>query len=157
LTNVAALPASVARFLEAKRIAVAGVSRAGNLPANAIYRKLKGAGRDVVPVNPNATEVEGAPCFPDLAAIPGPVDGVVVATHPAVAADLVRQAAARGISRVWFHRSFGDGSVSRSALAACVAAGIEPVVGGCPLMFVEPDVPHRCMRWLLAWRHRVPA
>jgi hypothetical protein len=31
------------------------------------------------------------------------------------------------------------------------------IVGGCPLMYCEPiDVAHRCMRWILGWRGRVP-
>lgn len=151
------LPAPVARFLEARRIAVAGVSREGNLPANAIFRRLREAGHAVVPVNPNAAEVEGVPCYPNLAAIPGPVDGLVIAAHPDVAAGLVEQAAARGVTRVWFHRSFGSGSVSDAALKACAEAGLDPVVGGCPLMYVTPDVAHRCLRWWLGLTKRVPA
>ena len=151
------LPASVARFLEARRIAVAGVSREGNLPSNAIFRRLREAGHDVVPVNPNAAVVEGVPCYPNLAAIPGPVDGLVIAAHPDVAAGLVKQAIARGVTRVWFHRSFGDGSVSDAAPKACAEAGLDPVVGGCPLMYVTPDVAHRCLRWWLGLTKRVPA
>lgn len=110
-----------------------------------------------MPVNPNAGEVEGVRSFPTLSAIPGPVDALVIAAHPAVAADLVGQAAARGITRVWFHRAFGGGSVSAEALAACAAAGIEPIVGGCPLMYVEPDVAHRCFRWWLRLLKKAPA
>ncbi len=155
---MARLPASVAAFLAGRRFAVAGVSREGKLPANAIFRKLKAAGYDVVPVNPNAASVEGVACYPNLAAVPGPLDGLVIAAHPDVAADLVKQAAARGVSHVWFHRSFGEGSVSDAALAACREAGIEPVVGGCPLMYCAPvDVAHRCFRWWLGWKGRVPA
>lgn len=149
-------PESVAKFLTAKRIAVAGVSREGNLPANAIFRKLRAAGYDTAPVNPNAESVEGVACYPSLSAIPGPLDGVVIAAHPSVAAGLVKQAAALGVRQVWFHRSFGDGSVSEAALAACREAGIEPIVGGCPLMYVSPDVAHRCFRWWLSFTKRAP-
>jgi predicted CoA-binding protein len=155
---VASVPASVAAFLAGRRFAVAGVSREGNLPANAIFRKLKSAGYDVVPVNPNAATLEGVPCYPNLAAIPGSLDGVLIAAHPEVAAGLVKQAAARGVKHVWFHRSFGEGSVSDAALAACREAGIEPIVGGCPLMYCAPvDLAHRCFRWWLGLKGRVPA
>ena len=35
--------------------------------------------------------------------------------------------------------------------------GVECIVGGCPLMFCEPvDVGHRCLRWWLQRRGRVP-
>jgi predicted CoA-binding protein len=142
---VAPVPEPVAAFLAGKRFAVAGVSREDNLPANAIFRKLRSAGYDAVPVNPNAATVEGVACYPNLDAIPGPLDGLVIAAHPDVAAGLVKQAAARGLTHVWFHRSFGEGSVSDAALAACREAGITPIVGGCPLMYCAPvDLAHRC-------------
>lgn len=151
------LPTPVADFLSGHRFAVAGVSRNPAQAANAVYRKLKAAGYQVVPVNPNATEAEGVTCYPDLLSIPGPVDGLLFAAHPGVAPQLVRQCAKRGIQHVWFHRSFGQGSVSDEAVEACRAGGIHCIVGGCPLMYCDPvDVGHKCMRWLLGLRGRVP-
>ncbi len=151
------LPQSVREFLSGKRFAVGGVSRKGDTAANAVLKKLVTSGYDVVPVNPNAEEVEGVRCYPDLASVPGPLDGVVVGTHPDVAADVVRQCIDVGVRRVWFHRSFGAGSVSKEAVDACHAHGIDCIVGGCPLMFAEPvDIAHKCMRWWLQKRGRVP-
>lgn len=147
------LPPNVAQFLSGKRFAVAGVSRSPNQPANAILRKLRSSGYDAVPINPNATELEGGPCYPSLASVPGPIDGVVVATHPSASERIVRDAAARGVRQVWLHRSFGAGSVSDTAVRACNETGITPIVGGCPLMYCEPvDVAHRCFRWWLSRR-----
>lgn len=155
--HVNQVPQAVSEFLAGRRFAVAGVSRSGKQPANAIFRKLRDCGFDVVPINPNADRLEGATCYPDLASVPGSVDGLMVVTHPAVAADLVRQAAARGTRQVWFHRSFGDGSVSETALQACADLGIRPIVGGCPLMYCQPvDLAHRCFRWWLGRQGRVP-
>jgi len=151
------VPGSIAGFLEGRRIAVAGVSRKGDVAANAVYRKLVEAGYEAFPVNPNAGEVEGVTCYPDVAAVPGPLDGVVVATHPSVSAAIVRQCANAGVKRVWFHRSFGAGSVADDAVAECERLGIEAIVGGCPLMFCEPvDFGHRCMRWWLQRKGSVP-
>ena len=151
------LPESVARFLEAKRLAVAGVSRQPQQAANAIFRKLRATGYEVYPINPHADEVEGVRCFSDVASLPEPVGGIVIATHPDAAPEVVRQCADRGVPRVWFHRSFGTGSVSEAAVRACSARGVECIVGGCPLMFCEPvDVAHKCMRWWLQRRGRVP-
>ena len=150
-------PESVKAFLSGRRFAVAGVSRDGKQAANAIYRKLRASGYDAVPVNPAAREVEGAACYPDLRSVPGAVDGVVVATPPGTALDVVRQARERGVSHVWFHRSFGEGSVSDEAVSQCRAAGINCIVGGCPLMYCEPvGLAHRCMRWWLGRSGRVP-
>lgn len=152
-----ALPAAVASFLAGRRIVVAGVSRAGDAPANAIFRRLRDCGYDAVPVNPSAEAVEGARAYPDLAVVPGPIDGVIVATHPQVSAAVVDACAARGVRQLWFHRSFGTGSVSDAALAACRRHGIEPIVGGCPLMYCgRVDPAHRLFRWWLCRRGRVP-
>ena len=94
--------------------------------------------------------------FPDLAAIPGDLDGVVIATHPRVSLDLVRQCEERGVNRVWFHRSFGTGSVSEEAVQYCRRAGIDAIVGGCPLMYCgRVDVGHRCFRWWVEHRKRI--
>jgi hypothetical protein len=147
----------VSDFLSGKRFAVTGVSRSGNLPSNAIYRRLLASGYEAIPVNPAATSVEGVPCYPDLGSIPGRVDGVIVASHPDVSLQLVRQCADLGVKNVWFHRAFGDGSVSLAAVEECRTRGISCLLGGCPLMYCGPvDPVHRLMRWWLRLRHRVP-
>ena len=151
------IPRSVSDFLAQRRLVVAGVSREPGQAANAVYRKLRGAGYEVFPVNPQASEVEGVRCYPGLDSVPGPIDGVVVATPPAVSIEVVRQCAALGVPRVWLHRSFGEGSVSAEAVRECEARGIRCLVGGCPLMYCDPvDPGHRWMRWLLRWRGRLP-
>ena len=57
---------AAAGFLSQERFAVAGAPRAGNAPANLIYRKLKDSGRQVYSTNPRAGAVEGDPCYPSL-------------------------------------------------------------------------------------------
>lgn len=154
---MANVPESVSEFLRGKRIAVAGVSRTSGQAANAIYRKLKDGGYEVFPINPNASEVEGVTAYPDLTSIPVRVDGVVIATHPDASLDIVRQCSKQGVTRVWFHRSFGDGSVSAKSIRECEALGLHYIVGGCPLMFCgQVDFAHKCMKWWLQRRGRVP-
>jgi len=77
-------------------------------------------------------------CSPNLVSIPGSVDGVVIATHPKVSIEVVRQCLDRGITRVWFHRSFGQGRVSEEAVRESQARGVDCIVEGCPLMYCEP-------------------
>lgn len=151
-------PESVAAFLRGRRIAVAGVSRHAGQAANAMFRKLKGSGYEVFPINPRATEVEGVTCYPDVRTVPAQLDGVVIATSRDVSVQIVRQCADFGVRRVWFHRSFGSGSVSDEAVRESQARKIDCIVGGCPLMFCEPvDFGHKCMRWWLQRQGRVPA
>ena len=155
---MAIIPESVAAFLRGRRIAVVGVSRQPSQPANAIFGKLRRAGYEVFPINPNATHVEGVTCYANVGGVPGKLDGVVIATSPEVAIGIVEQCRDRGVRRVWFHRSFGGGSVSDDAVRACHTYDIDCIVGGCPLMFCEPvDLGHRCMKWWLQRQGRVPA
>jgi predicted CoA-binding protein len=155
---VPSVPEAITEFLAQKRIAVAGVSRTTQQPANAIYRRLRDTGHQVFATNPEAERVEGDPCYPGLRALPSPVDGVVIATPPSAAVEVVREAAELGIERVWIHRSFGDGSVAEDAVSLCREKGISVIVGGCPMMFCgRVDPFHRCMRWFLRMRGRIEA
>ena len=144
------LEEAVADFLDQRAIAVAGVSRSGNEVANVVFRKLRGAGYDVFPVNPAAEKVEGDACYPNLGSIPSGVDAVFIATHPSVTIEIVRECAELGIKHVWIHRSFGRGSVSDEAVEFGRAHGLSVIPGSCPMMHLEPvDVAHKCMRGLL--------
>ena len=99
-------------FLASRRIAVTGVSRTTKgHGANTVYQRLRNREYEVFPVNPNADQVEGDPCFPDLTSIPGGVDAVVIATRPDVAEATMRECAELGIRHVWMHRLAGEGSV----------------------------------------------
>jgi uncharacterized protein len=152
-----ATPQSIRMFLAARRMAVAGVSRDRRQPANLIYRRLLATGAEVHAVNPHAERVEGVECHHTLGAIPGGVEAVMIATAPGAAHEVARQCITLGVRHVWFHRSFGDGSVSDEAVRLLRESGIEPIVGGCPLMFIEPvDPAHGCFRWLLGMMGRVP-
>lgn len=146
-------------FLAHKRIAVTGVSRDAKGPhgSNVVYRRLKERGYEVFPVNPNADEVEGDRCYPDLAAIPGGVEAVVIGTSPQHATATVEQCADLGIDQVWMHRSFGGGSVSEEAAAYGRANGITVIDGGCPCMFgPTSDAGHKVMRWMFTLNGNVP-
>lgn len=120
-----------------RRIAVVGASADPKQFGNVVYRELRDHGHQVVAVHPRATEVAGDACYPDLAAVPGPLDGVLVMVRHE-SADVVRQAAALGIRRVWLFRGAGPGAVNDDALVACHEAGMSVVAGACPLMFLPP-------------------
>ena len=155
------LEAKVDDFLAQKRIAVAGVSRnASHHPAgNLIYHRLRKTGHEVFPVNPQMQTFEGDRCYPDLQAIPGGVDGVVIITRPETTERIVRDCRAAGVRRVWMHRSAAKGSsVSPAAVEYCRQHEISVIAGACPMMFGPGvDFGHACMRWLLRLRGGLPA
>jgi predicted CoA-binding protein len=145
-------------FLACKRIAVTGVSGAPKgHGSNVVYQRLKDRGYDVVAVNPNRTEVEGDPAYPDLRSVPGGVEAVVIGTRPEHALATVREAADLGIRQVWMHRAFGGGSVSAEATAYGREHGMTVIDGGCPLMFgPTSDGGHRFMCRMLTLTKKVP-
>ncbi|MCO6453166.1 MAG: CoA-binding protein [Caldilineales bacterium] len=154
---MANLAEMAADFLAQDRIAVAGVTRTKEDAANSIYRKLKTAGHEVFPVNPNAETFDGDPCYPDLGSIPGGVAGVVVVTKPEITEQIVRDCARAGVSRVWIHRSLVGNSVSDEAVRFCEQNGITVIPGGCPNLFCEPvDFGHKCMKWFGRMTGAVP-
>ncbi len=157
---MSAIDEKVNAFLAGERIAVAGVSRGGQSPANSIYVRLKQAGHTVFAVNPNMETFDGQLCYPDIPSIPGGVDGVVVVTRPETTLELVRQCQQAGVRHVWMHRSLGfigGGSVSEEAVAFCKEQGIEVIAGACPMMFCEPvDFGHKCMRWMMRLAGSIP-
>lgn len=131
-------------FLHLKRLAVVGVSRNPNEFTRTLFRELRQRGYDVVPVNPNLTEVEGLPCLPRVQDASPPVEGVLLMTHPSVTDLVVRDCAQAGIRHVWMYRAAGAGAVSRSAVDFCQSNGIALVDGECPFMFLEgASWPHR--------------
>jgi len=141
---------AVEDFLAQQRIAVAGVSRSGSQPANAIFNRLRDTGHDVFPTNPSTDEVEGVPCYPNLSAIPGGVDAVMIAAPPEAVDEIVRECAQLGIKRVWMHRSIDGGSYSASAEAFCHENGIRVIPAGCPMMFDgKVDFGHKCIRFFM--------
>ena len=62
-----------------------------------------------------------------------------------------------GIKKVWMHRSFGAGSVSRTATALGRQNGLTVIDGGCPLMF-DPtaDGGHKAMCVVFKLLGKVP-
>jgi uncharacterized protein len=147
---MASVGEAASAFLTEKRVAVTGVSRKPQgHGGNVVYQRLRQRGYEVFAINPNASEVEGDPCYRDLKAIPGGVGAVVIATRPDVAETTMRECAELGVKHVWMHRSFGAGSVSESATEFGRLHGISVIDGGCPLMF-DPtaDVGHKAMRFV---------
>jgi len=154
------LEAKVTDFLGQKRIAVAGVSRnqSHHPAANLIYRRLKTTGHDVFALNPHTQTFDGDRCYPDVASIPGGVDGVVIVTRPDVTELVVHQCRDAGVRRVWMHESLAKGSsVSLAAVEYCRQHDISVIAGACPMMFGDGvDFGHACMRWILKLKGGLP-
>ncbi|MFN2146214.1 MAG: CoA-binding protein [Anaerolineales bacterium] len=138
----------VDRFLAQERIAVVGVRTTMEDAANGIYRKLKGAGYQVFPVNPKTTEFEGDPCYPSVREIPDGVQAAVMVVRPELSEQIMEECVEAGVGHVWIHRSIGP-AVSEKAVTFGKEHGINVIGGACPMMFVKPvDFGHTCMKFI---------
>ncbi len=124
-------------FLAQKRIAFVGVSRNKIDFSRQLWRELKQRGYDLIPVHPDATQIDGVPCAPTVAAIQPPPDGALLLVPPQVTEAVVRDCAAAGVRRVWMYRGGGRGAVSDAAVRFCNENGISVVAGECPFMFLD--------------------
>lgn len=59
---------------------------------------------EVFLIHPEAQEIDGERCYPDLAAVRDKVDGVLVSLPANQAAQVMGQAVAAGISNVWLQQ-----------------------------------------------------
>jgi hypothetical protein len=145
--------AAVADFVSQRKLAVVGISRKKMKFGNLAFRELKRKGYKLFPVHPHAEQLEGERCSASLAALPEPVEGVLVIVPPAQAAQVVREAAAAGIRRVWLQQGAG----SPAAIRFCEENGISVVHGECILMFAQPAAwYHRAHRWVWGLLGKLP-
>lgn len=145
--------AAIDEFLAQKTLALVGVSRGGRGFGNAVLKTLRRRGREVLPVHPEARDIDGVPCFRAVADLPARVGGLVLVVPPAQTEKLVAEAAAAGIRRVWMQQ----GAASPGAVAFCAANGVSAIHGECILMFAEPAGRiHRLHRTIKGLLGRLP-
>ena len=117
----------IRRMLQARRIAVVGLSDRPNRPSYDVAKYLQAAGYEIVPVNPRHRSVMGLECHPDLPSVPGPIDVVNVFRRAEYCPDVVRAAIAVNARGVWLQQ----GIVSKEAEQLALAAGIDFVQDRC--------------------------
>ena len=121
-------PGEIRRLLqEVKTIAVVGLSPRESRPSHRVARAMQARGYRIVPVRPAVTEVLGEKAYPDLAAVPNPVDIVDVFRAPQHVDEIVDACVRLGIKRLWLQ----DGVVNEPAARRAAAAGITVVMDRC--------------------------
>ena len=73
---------TISEFIQNKTLALVGASRDGKSFGNIALKELRQRGYQVLPVHPQAKQINGAACYPDLADLPTKVGGVVVCVPP---------------------------------------------------------------------------
>lgn len=114
-------------LLKLRSVAVLGCSPKADRPSHQVALYLMEAGYRVIPVNPACSEILGEVCYPDLAAIPEPVEVVDVFRNADALKDAARQAVAKGAKGLWFQ----DGLRDPEAEALARRAGLTVVSDDC--------------------------
>ena len=110
-----------------RRIAMVGLSADWSRPSNFVAKYLLEHDFDVIPVNPRYDEILGQKCYPDLTAIPTPVDIVDLFQKAERIPPFVDAAIDMNAAIVWMQL----GIVHESAADKARAAGLTVVMDRC--------------------------
>jgi predicted CoA-binding protein len=124
-------PELIKSFLNIKNVfGVVGASRDPEKYGHKVYRDLLNAGYRVYCVNPNADEVLGNKCFPNLEVLPIKPDVVDVVVPPEITEQIVKICKKLEITKVWMQ----PGSESEAAIRFCEENGMDVVHGVCVMV-----------------------
>jgi predicted CoA-binding protein len=110
--------AAIRRMLNAKRIAIVGLSDNPARASHEIAEYLIGHGYDVVGVNPNLKRVLGRECYASLKDVPGKIDVVNVFRRPEHCAAVAREAAEIGAKGLWLQLGIANAEARKIAIGA---------------------------------------
>ncbi len=125
---------SIQDFINCKNIAVVGVSRNDKKFGNLAYKELKERGYQVYAVNPAMKEFQGEPCYPNLSALQGKIEGVLLSVRSDQGQAVLEEASRVGIKNVWVQQQ----AESAALLESGRQLGLNLVSGKCILMYAPP-------------------
>jgi len=129
----------IEEFLGSEPIAVVGVSRDPKKFGFAAFKELKEKGMNVIPVNPNATEILGTKVYPDIKALPADVKGLIIVTGKDKTAGIIREAKEKGYKQIWIQQMAG----TPEAIKELEGSDINYITGQCILMHYKPHSIHK--------------
>lgn len=112
---------------QCRRIAVVGLSANEMRPSYFAAKYLQDHGYDIVPVNPNYTEILGQKCYASLEDIPGAVDMVDLFQRADQVMPFVEQAIRIKAKVIWMQL----GIVNEAAAQKARAAGLDVIMDRC--------------------------
>lgn len=123
---------TIARILRtAQTVAVVGASDDRQKAAFYVPAYLRGQGYHIFPIHPEKERLINRPAYPSLAAVPEPIDVVLIYRRAEAVPPVVDEAIGVGAKAVWMP----IGVVNDDAAARARAAGLDVVMDHC--MMVE--------------------
>lgn len=101
-------------FVGSKRIAIVGMSRSGKKFGNMAAKELKAKGYEIYPVHPEAVEIDGFTCSPNLQSLTGKIDGVWISIPPKNVSLLLEEAAQIGLKNIWLQQGAWSAEVQQT-------------------------------------------
>ncbi len=129
----------IEEFLASDPVAMAGVSRNPKKFGFAAFRELKEKGMNIIPVNPNATEIHGEKVYPDIKSLPDNVRSLIIMTAKQKTAGIIMEAREKGIRQIWIQQM----AESSDALKELEGSGINYITKECILMHYKPHGIHK--------------
>jgi predicted CoA-binding protein len=121
-------------FISSKRIAVVGMSRSGKKFGNMAAKELKSKGYEIMSVHPDAKEIDGITCYPDLKSLSGKVDGVWISIPPKNVPPVLEEAAQIGLKNIWLQQ----GAWSKEVQQTIDQLSLPVVSKKCIMMYAQP-------------------
>lgn len=104
----------IEQFVSSKRIAVVGMSRSGKKFGNMTAKELKAKGYEIYPVHPEAVEIDGFTCSPNLQSLTGKIDGVWISIPPKNVSPVLEEAAQIGLKNIWLQQGAWSSEVQQT-------------------------------------------
>ena len=104
----------IEQFVSSKRIAVVGMSRSGKKFGNMAAKELKAKGYEIYPVHPDAVEIDGFTCSPNLQSLTGKIDGVWISIPPKNVSPVLEEAAQIGLKNIWLQQGAWSAEVQQT-------------------------------------------
>jgi hypothetical protein len=111
-------------------IAVVGLSPKPSRPSNQVAQYLKNTGYTIIPVNPGQDTLLGLPCYPNLQAIPGPVDMVDIFRRSEFVLPVVEEAITIKAKVIWMQ----SGIINEEAAELAKKAGLAVIMDRCTMV-----------------------
>lgn len=124
----------IEQFVSSKRIAVVGMSRSGKKFGNMAAKELKTKGYEIYPVHPEAVEIDGFTCSPNLQSLTGKIDGVWISIPPKKVLPVLEEVALIGLKNIWLQQ----GAWSPEVQQTIDRLQLQVVTKKCIMMYAPP-------------------
>ncbi|MCK9421403.1 MAG: CoA-binding protein [Bacteroidales bacterium] len=125
---------SIDAFLAPRKLAIAGVSRDPKKFGFSVFKELKEKGFEVIPINPEADNIDGTPCLRHVSELPDDVSSLLIITPRSQTPGIVTEALERKLKNIWIQQM----SETPETLILAKTSGVNLIYKQCILMYTDP-------------------